>query len=66
MNKPNLEFMYSMVLKDINKIRLNNAVISPSDVDFIVQQSALASFGKSGLLKDKYIQGFLFRIARKI
>ena len=61
LNKPNLEFMYSMVLKDINKIRLNNAVISPSDVDFIVQQSALASFGKSGLLKDKNIQGFLLR-----
>ena len=61
LNKPNLEFMYSMVLKDINKIRLNNAVVSPSDVDFIVQQSALASFGKSGLIKDKNIQGFLLR-----
>ena len=53
--------MYSMVLKDINRTRLNNSVISPADVDFIVQQSALASFGKAGLIKDKNIQGFLLR-----
>ena len=61
LNAPNLEFMYSMVLKDINRTRLNNSVISPADVDFIVQQSALASFGKAGLIKDKNIQGFLLR-----
>ena len=61
LNNPNLNFMYSMVLQDINRVKLNNAVASPSDVDFIVQQSALASFGESGLIKDKNIQGFLLR-----
>ena len=61
LNQPNLEFIYPMVLKDINKIRLNNSAISPSDVDFIIQQSSLAAFGKSGLIKDKNIQGFFLR-----
>tara|TARA_X000001388_G_scaffold27426_4_gene19374 strand:- start:3188 stop:11848 length:8661 start_codon:yes stop_codon:yes gene_type:complete len=64
LNKPNLEFMYSMVLKDINKQRFNNLVASPSDVDFIIQQSSSAIFGKTGLIKDKNVQGFLLKTIR--
>ena len=58
LNKPNLRFMYQMVLNDINRIRLNNSVTSASDVNFIVKQSGNQLFSRPGLITDKGIRGF--------
>lgn len=58
LNKKNLEFMYQLVLNDINKIRLKNSVIDPSDVDFIIQQSGDPNLSIPGVLDDKGIRNF--------
>ena len=57
-NKPNLQFMYEMVISDINRKRLNNSIVSNADVDFIIQQSGNELFSKPGLIADKGIRGF--------
>ena len=57
-NRPNLQFMYQMVLTDINRTRLNNSLISDADVDFVIQQSGNEIFSRPGLITDKGIRGF--------
>jgi hypothetical protein len=57
-NRPNLQFMYQMVVADINRTRLNNSLINDADVDFVIQQSGSEIFSKPGLITDKGIRGF--------
>jgi hypothetical protein len=61
LNRPNMEFMYQLVLNDINKLRLKNLVIDPADVDFIVRQSGNKNFSIPGVLDDKGIRNFILR-----
>ena len=57
-NRPNLQFMYDMVVADINRIRLNNSIISNADVAFVIEQSGIELFSRQGLMSNKGIRGF--------
>jgi len=61
LNRKNMEFMYQLVLNDINKLRLKNSVVDPADIDFIIQQSGNPNFSIPGVLDDKGIRNFILR-----
>ena len=61
LNKKNMEYMYQLVLNDINKLRLKNSVVDPADIDFIIQQSGNPNFSVPGVLDDKGIRNFVLR-----
>tara|TARA_R100001082_G_scaffold50286_2_gene27240 strand:- start:3636 stop:12281 length:8646 start_codon:yes stop_codon:yes gene_type:complete len=60
-NKPKTRFLYQMVLNDINRTRLDNSVVDPGDIDFIVQVSGNAILSEPGLLTDQGVRGFTLK-----
>ena len=60
-NRPNMDFMYQMILNDINKIRLKNNIVDQSDIDFIIKQSGKSAFSIPGVLDNKGIRNFQLR-----